>query len=197
MTTQHNPYQSPATDLDDEYYEEDDYHTEPFYTWHGRIGRVRYLSYTMLLMLVLMAVMMVAGILMAIVVGMTGGADGGIFMTVAVLLWLVSLLGNFYVTFVPTIRRLNDLNRTGWMSLLWFVPVVNLVFWLYLTFASGDEGYNDYGVPAEPPTTLHYILAFGLPLLGIALVGILAAIALPAYQDYIMRAQMAQLGVTP
>lgn len=191
----HNPYQSPTADLDS-YDTQESYHTEPFYTWHGRIGRVRYLSYTMLLLLMLMGIMTVFGVLIGILVGVTGGADSAA-MTVAVILWVASLLGNFYVTFVPSIRRLNDPNRTGWMSLLWFVPVVNLVFWLYLTFATGDDGENDYGVPAEPPTTLHYVLAFGLPILAIALLGILAAIALPAYQDYVMRAQMAQLGTMP
>lgn len=197
MTAEHhNPYQSPTTDLDDEYYE-DDYHAEPFYTWHGRVGRIRFLSYTMLLLLVLMGITMVIGVVAGIFAGIMGGADGAGVSIMAGLVSLLSIMGNFYITFVPTIRRLNDLNRTGWMSLLWLVPVVNLIFWLYLVFASGDEGYNDYGAPAEPPTTLHYVLAFGLPLLGIVLLGILAAIALPAYQDYVMRAQMAQLGVVP
>ena len=44
-----------------------------------------------------------------------------------------------------TIRRLHDLNLTGWLCLLMTVPAVNTAFWIYTTFAPGTFGANQYG----------------------------------------------------
>ncbi|MDP6933276.1 MAG: DUF805 domain-containing protein [Myxococcota bacterium] len=51
--------------------------------------------------------------------------------------------------FAVTARRLHDTNRSGWMSLLWFVPIVGWI-WLMLMLAQpGDQDANPYGAPAE------------------------------------------------
>ena len=49
-----------------------------------------------------------------------------------------------------TIRRLHDLNLTGWLCLLMTIPAVNTAFWIYTTFAKGTDGFNQYG--ADPLT---------------------------------------------
>jgi len=63
---------------------------------------------------------------------------------------------------------------------------LNLVFW----FIPGTDGPNRYGAPPPPNTTLAVVAAVIVPMLFV--VGILAAIAIPAYQDYVKRAQSAQ-----
>lgn len=45
------------------------------------------------------------------------------------------------------IKRLHDLNKTGWLYLLAIVPIVNFFFALYLIFIKGTEGNNQYGAP--------------------------------------------------
>ena len=57
-------------------------------------------------------------------------------------------------------------------------------------FKGGTQGENNYGNPPPPNTTGVKILALLLPI--IALIGIAAAIALPAYQQYVNQAQMQQ-----
>lgn len=185
----HNPYQSHATTIAEDL---EDYNEESFYSRHGRIGRIRFLSYSVLLWLVVMALLAVLGIISAVLIGMFGGDILPALLTIIV--GVVYFFGNIIITFLPAVRRLNDLNRTGWLSLLLFVPFLNFLLWLYLIFAPGDEDSNDYGAPALPPTTMHTVLALLLPLLLIAALGIIAAVALPAYQDYVIRAQMAQIG---
>lgn len=173
----YNPYHS-TTNMDDEYWEEV-YHAEPFYSRHGRIGRLRYLAYSIVLTAicyVLIAPIAIAMVLLEPVMGEM----------VAIFLLLIIPIA-FYAGFVPTVRRLNDLNRSGWFSLLMLIPYLNVLFGLYLIFAPGDEGENDYGAPAEPPSLRVKIVAFLMPV--IAILGILAAIILPAYQDYVLRSQ--------
>ena len=48
------------------------------------------------------------------------------------------------------IRRLHDLNRSGWFFLVGLVPLINFIFGLYLLFAKGTEGQNRFG--ADPLT---------------------------------------------
>ena len=60
-------------------------------------------------------------------------------------------------------------------------------------FKAGTPGANAYGAPPPPNTTV--IKIFGLigPVIGtIAMVGILAAVALPAYQGYVAKAKAMQ-----
>ena len=75
---------------------------------------------------------------------LTGDAEGFLAMTLTFFVSLPLSIGSFMVG----IRRLHDLNRTGWFMLLVFIPVVNLIFAIYLLFFKGTEGYNNYG--ADP-----------------------------------------------
>lgn len=47
-----------------------------------------------------------------------------------------------YVVIVAGIRRLHDLNHSGWYLLLAFIPLVNVVMLLYLLFAPGRTEGN-------------------------------------------------------
>lgn len=73
------------------------------------------------------------------------------------------LLG--YSGIIFTIRRLHDLNLSGWLFLLLYVPVIGSLFWLYTAIAKGTEGRNNHGFPRD---TLLWEGLFGL-LTGILL----------------------------
>ena len=85
-----------------------------------------------------------------------------------------------------TIQRCHDFDVSGWLSLLLIVPVAPLLFWII----PGTKGANRFGDPTPPNSTGVVVLALILPILFF--VGIIAAIALPAYQSYVERARMAQ-----
>lgn len=44
-----------------------------------------------------------------------------------------------------TVRRLHDLNMSGWWYLLLWIPFVNFIFSLVLLFKKGTDGPNSYG----------------------------------------------------
>lgn len=179
-----NPYHTPETDFG-EIYEEYDYDTTPFYKATGRIGRLRYLAYSVALSFVLIVPI---GILSAILLPSFNDSSG---VAMIILGTLVAIAGA-YINIAPAKRRFNDLNRSGWWAILLLIPYLNIIPWLYLVFARGNDGVNDYGAPAMPPSTRVKFLALLVPIF--ALLGILAAIAIPAYQEYVIRAQMAQIG---
>ena len=66
------------------------------------------------------------------------------------------------------------------------VPLLNLMFF----FIPGTKGTNRYGAPPPPNTLAVKILAWLM--LVFFVVGIAAAIALPAYSDYAKRARAVQ-----
>jgi len=85
-----------------------------------------------------------------------------------------------------TIQRCHDFNMSGWLSALALIPLVNLMFWI----VPGTDGRNRYGAPPPPNSAGAVALALILPLVFI--LGIVAAISIPAYKHYSDRAHAAQ-----
>ena len=55
--------------------------------------------------------------------------------------WLVSLIPGLAVS----VRRLHDLDRPGWMLLLWLIPVLGWFALLVLMCLEGTHGTNRFG----------------------------------------------------
>ncbi len=45
------------------------------------------------------------------------------------------------------IKRLHDLDKSGWLYLIGLIPIVNFFFAIYLIAFKGTEGDNKYGAP--------------------------------------------------
>lgn len=144
----------------------------------GRINRIRYLAYSMATLLLAMVAI---GILAAVTLP-NAPALGMVLVGVGYLLVIV-------LQFMLTIQRCHDFNTTGWLSLLIIVPFGVLLFW----FVPGTASENRFGLPNPPNTVLSYLGAFLLPFVFIGIIGMLAAVSIPAYNDYTKRAKAAQL----
>jgi uncharacterized membrane protein YhaH (DUF805 family) len=53
----------------------------------------------------------------------------------------------FWISFALVIKRLHDYDYNGWWSLLNLIPLVNLIFGLFLLFYPGTKGSNRFGPP--------------------------------------------------
>lgn len=178
-----NPYSAPDAVLTGAPVDDDTY--EPaIFSLHGRIGRMRYLAYSFALSLVLM---LVAGIITAIASAIARDS-----VVTIIIMAIVFYIPSFFITFAMARRRLNDLDRSGWLSLLMLVPLLNIGLILYLIFGAGTPEANRFG--PRPVKNSRAVVVGGVlvPVL-IGVIGILAAIAIPAYQDYVVRAKAAQM----
>ena len=168
----HNPYAAPSANLTP-VIDDSEMYTPRMFSLRGRIGRLRYLAYN-LGYLGLMCCVLVLPV-------------------IGLLLVLPLLVFNFALH----TRRLNDLHWSGWWSVFMVVPYLNIIPGLFLLFGSGDEAANAYG-PAPAPNTRALVLGASLPIPAIGLAGMLAAIAIPAYQDYVKTgAQSGSVQVLP
>jgi uncharacterized membrane protein YhaH (DUF805 family) len=176
-----NPYTAPDASLARE---QDELYQPKIFSFGGRIGRLRYLAYGIGTSIILMAVMIpiLGGTMFA--GGFAGGEQtmGALTMVAMVVFYVASIV--LAVMFAK--RRLNDMNRSGWWFLLFIVPLINLVMTIYVIFFPGTQGPNNFGPTPVANTLGVKILALTLPV--IMVVGIVAAIAIPAYQNYIMSA---------
>jgi uncharacterized membrane protein YhaH (DUF805 family) len=78
------------------------------------------------------------------------------------------------------IRRLHDVNTTGWLAVLLIVPLVNLLLLLYLLLKRGDEGGNRFAAVRPTPGWEKVPGYIGTALLLSGVIGIMMAILLPA-----------------
>jgi uncharacterized membrane protein YhaH (DUF805 family) len=175
---QSNPYQTPAAKVADQ---AEQYGEVKILSASGRMGRVRYIGYGVGMTLVMYLVIGLFALL-------AGATDLQFLLMVGMIL---GGLGMLVIMIMLTVQRCHDFNMSGWMSLLLIVPVVPLIFWII----PGTQGANRFGNPPPPNSTGAVVLALILPALFV--VGILAAIAIPAYMDYQQRAQMQMMESQP
>ena len=62
--------------------------------------------------------------------------------------WAFSL-----ATLLPSLavgtRRLHDMNKSGWMQLIWIIPVLGWIYMIYLLAQPGEAANNQYGASPE------------------------------------------------
>ena len=102
---------------------------QKYFSYTGRLNRLRYF----LRILVVMILASVLGTLLAQITPYLAYPVSAIATVSAVMLG---------------IRRCHDLDRSGWCYLLMFIPIIDFFGALYLLFAAGTPGPNQYG--ADP-----------------------------------------------
>jgi len=175
--TMSNPYAAPDAELGTP--SEDGEYQPKMFSLTGRIGRIRYLAWSFLLGTLAYLPMMIFMVIMG--QNLADGADS----TLASIISIPTVILALAVSFILARRRLHDLNRSGWFSLLFIVPLINIFVGLYLVFWPGTLGSNRFGLQPTKNGTAAWIV---LVLVFVAMIGVIAAIALPAYQDYIQAA---------
>lgn len=162
-----NPYEAPKTTVAD-YEAAQEYSEVKIWSASGRIGRLRYLAYST-------GAWLVAGLVFGVLAAVM---DYSLAVVVAAVLYIAALVLNI----LAAIQRSHDMDWSGWTILLTFIPLAGLIW----VFKPGSPGVNTYGAPPPPNTLGVKILGLILPVVFI--VGVLAAIAIPAYVDYQKRA---------
>jgi uncharacterized membrane protein YhaH (DUF805 family) len=163
-----NPYETPKAAVADT-----TRHFQPvkLFSVSGRIGRVRYIAYGF-------GIWLLIGLVASVLAPMLG--------PVGPVVSVLAFVALTVIGFMLTIQRCHDFNTTGWLSVLVLVPLANLIFWII----PGTDGPNRFGAPTPPNSVLLIIAACLVPVVFIG--GVLAAIAIPAYQGYVKRAQEKQ-----
>src|SRR5262245_65186748 len=135
-----NPYRAPTAAVADT---AEDFQPVKVFSISGRIGRLRYIAYSVWIPFLIM-----------LVFGFIGGFLGAMgSQTLGTALMVIGYVGFIVVTIMLTIQRAHDFNTTGWLAILWIVSLVNLIFWLI----PGTDSENRFG-NKTPPNSVWVIL---------------------------------------
>lgn len=176
-----NPFQPPRAGVSDVMSGNVQPQEPTVWSAKGRIGRLRYLAY---LMGGYLALLVLVG-LGTVLAGMGSPAMMGVLMVVAFVPYMV-------LNVFCGIQRSHDIGWSGWAVLGSFVPFVNIFIVLMWLFKGGDKGANQYGPPPTDNPLSVKLLGLSMPVLMV-LFGMIAAVAIPQYQEYVKRAQEVQL----
>ncbi|MGZ5817596.1 MAG: DUF805 domain-containing protein [Burkholderiaceae bacterium] len=124
------------------------------FSLRGRIGRTRYIAYTLGAVVGTFLIMLLAGYAL-----MFSGRFGRMLYIIVTVLLLYGVLPILFT--ILTIKRSHDFNFGGWIALLLMVPIVNFLFWVI----PGTRGENKYGMQPEREPLSIRLAAIILPIL--------------------------------
>ncbi|TCV57077.1 DUF805 domain-containing protein [Pseudomonas fluorescens] len=148
-----SPYAPPRAEVGEALAE---YGTLKPFSFDGRIGRLRYLAWTMVLTLALLPLV---GIGFWLSTAWLLASDSVAGLIVGGLLAAVVVLAFAFVSIQFNVQRLHDLGWSGWLWLINLVPFVGSIFPFILIIAPGNTGANQYGPPPPRNTTAVKLLA--------------------------------------
>ncbi|MBT2375609.1 DUF805 domain-containing protein [Pseudomonas fluorescens] len=147
-----SPYAPPRAAVGDNLPE---FSTLKVFTINGRIGRLRYLAWTLVLTVAMLAItgtLFVVGLGIAAVSPSTATVIG-------LLVGIAVFVAFFWVSVQITVQRLHDLGWSGWLWFLHLVPFVGSIFPILLVVLPGNAGANQYGAPPPPNSTAVKVLS--------------------------------------
>ena len=103
------------------------------FSFDGRIRRIEYFLSGIVGGIVTWIAMLL-GVGTFIFGASSGSAGGSVF---GLLIGLAALVASVWFSLAQGVKRLHDLNKSGWLILLMFIPIVNAIFGLYMLFADG------------------------------------------------------------
>ena len=127
-----------------------------FFRWEGRLNRLRYIKRTLIIIALSIALYLITMTAVFLLLAQTGGNNTALNPIQGM---LFAGLGLITLLFIPLhvaswmlmIRRLHDLDVSGYFSLLSLVPFINIGLIIYLLCKQGTDGDNTYGPdPLDP-----------------------------------------------
>lgn len=181
-----NPYQSPQTDVTAPPAAGVD-QTGPFDP-KGRFGRLSYIAWYLTLTVAAYAVMLVVVLVLgaAGLMGAQSETAGGIVGGVGLILYVAFILAMLVIGIIFFIRRLHDIDLSGWWALLMLVPLVNAIFGIFALVKAGTAGANRFGPPRETRGWEQVVGIIGVVLFVLSLVVTIAAVVFMAMNPEMM-----------
>lgn len=106
--------------------------------FNGRARRAEYWNFTLFSVLI--------SLVLAILETSSGVGEDGYLSGLFNLAILIPSIG-------VTVRRLHDINKSGWFILLSFIPIIGWILMIVWLLTKGDEGVNKYGPNPKTVTT--------------------------------------------
>jgi uncharacterized membrane protein YhaH (DUF805 family) len=191
MIDNHNPYAPPVTVVADIVPGAGEaFQPIKIFGAKGRIGRMRYVAYMFCAYLILsVAAWLVMTMVSVVSADSSAPRQAMVVADIVIVIRTISRISAVIFFILIGIQRSHDMNLSGWAVLWTFIPFV-VLGWM---FAPGTKGVNRFG-SSPPPNNGGVKIVFSISVffMVLALIGIVTAIAAPAYQSYVQRIHAVQ-----
>jgi uncharacterized membrane protein YhaH (DUF805 family) len=109
---------------------------ENYANFSGRASRSEYWYFVLCNFLIIIGLMALA-LFSTYLLGSLGIAVFFLYFIYALIVFIPSL--------ATVVRRLHDVNKSGWFYFVSLIPIVGGIWLLIILFTEGDRGENDYG----------------------------------------------------
>ncbi|MCG6896101.1 MAG: DUF805 domain-containing protein [Thiocapsa sp.] len=152
---------------------------------HGRFGRLSYIAWAVAVSFGVNLVQMA----LAFAFGVSAGEPIPDTPAAAVVTGISLVLGLavMIATILFFIRRLHDIELSGWWALLMLVPLVNVVFGLYGILKPGTDGPNRFGPPRPTAGWEKLLGGIGAVLIGISIAAVLIVLVAALMNPQLMQ----------
>ncbi len=134
----HSIYSAPKAVIETEVEEEN----SKWYSVHGRIGVIKNLAHVAVIYLYFFAVF----VAMEAIQPSDASSEATVAQLVVLGIIAITIFPVFYVGLCLWVKRFHDLEMSGWMFLVLFIPIIGGILGLYVTFKPGAADINLYGV---------------------------------------------------
>lgn len=150
----------------------------------GRFGRLSFAAWSLVTTLAIIGILIVISVVFGVLASDSNAIQlfGSLLLIAVYVVFLV-----FSLIFI--IRRLHDRNHSGWFSILFFIPIINLIFIIYLLCAKGDVENNRFGAPRATPSWERIMGWIYIVLMPIVIIFGVSSDAMLAYQQYTLRSK--------
>jgi uncharacterized membrane protein YhaH (DUF805 family) len=104
----------------------------------GRSRRKEFWMFFLFYLIVLLTALILDNILGTTIDIMETNTDFG-------LIYLISFISLLIPLVSVSVRRLHDINKSGWFFLVIFIPLIGLIWFIIMAITEGDKGENQYG----------------------------------------------------
>lgn len=111
----------------------------------GRIGRKQFSIKVLLTLFLLFVVWFADQVLIQLIIEYQDTNQIGTLVTLSSVIVMIIGIGLFSAYISLVTQRFHDLNKSGYYTLLVFIPLVNFVTLFYLMITKGTDGRNAYG----------------------------------------------------
>ena len=91
------------------------------------------------------------------VVGIVGPfSDSGLLSALGLGVYGLLILSTIVPTLAVSVRRLHDINKSGWFYLIGLIPLIGSIILLVWFFTDGDRFTNEYGTDPKNPDEVEF-----------------------------------------
>ncbi len=91
------------------------------------------------------------------VIAMIGVAtDMGAISTLGMIVYVIVALATIVPSLAVAVRRLHDINKSGWLYFIALIPLIGAIILLVWFFTEGDKFTNNYGPDPKNPDEVEF-----------------------------------------